>query len=265
MAAEPQPGEQVQGLRSLDEGFVPEILDPSLLDAKYLVSNRDAIAALRDLVFREGIFGGPSCGAVLVAAAREAKRMDARHDRRAAPRRRLEVPLGRHVRPRPRRDGSRSRGRRSTGGEPAGRERRATPGRRAPGLPATIVQALIDHARAEYPNEACGVIVGDRPAAEGGRALRWAPTRNEAASPYRYRVHPDDLLRLTIETDDADEVFWAIVHSHVRSPARAVAHGPRGRRSTRTRCTSSSRSRRTRRTRDRARRRCAPGGSWTAR
>ncbi len=75
VAAEPLPGEAVQGLRSLDEGFVPEILDPSVLHAKYLVSNRDAVAALRDLVFREGIFGGPSCGAVLVAAAREAKRM----------------------------------------------------------------------------------------------------------------------------------------------------------------------------------------------
>jgi len=75
VAAEPLPGENVQGLRSLDEGFVPEILDPSLLDAKYLVSNRDSIAALRDLVFREGIFAGPSCGAVLVAAAREARRM----------------------------------------------------------------------------------------------------------------------------------------------------------------------------------------------
>ena len=65
----------VQGLRSLDEGFIPEILDPSLIDAKYLVSNRDAIAALRELVFREGIFAGPSCGAVLVAAARVARRM----------------------------------------------------------------------------------------------------------------------------------------------------------------------------------------------
>jgi cysteine synthase len=75
VAAEPLPGEKVQGLRSLEDGFVPEILDPSLLDAKYLVSNRDSIAALRDLVFREGIFGGPSCGAVLVAAAREASRM----------------------------------------------------------------------------------------------------------------------------------------------------------------------------------------------
>jgi cysteine synthase len=75
VAAEPLPGELVQGLRSLDEGFIPEILDPSRIDAKYLVSNREAIAALRDLVFREGIFAGPSCGAVLVAAAREANRM----------------------------------------------------------------------------------------------------------------------------------------------------------------------------------------------
>src|SRR5215210_4628725 len=75
VAAEPLPGENVQGLRSLEEGFVPEILDPSLLDAKYLVSNRDSIAALRDLVAREGIFAGPSCGAVLVAAAREAQKM----------------------------------------------------------------------------------------------------------------------------------------------------------------------------------------------
>jgi len=76
VAAEPLPGENVQGLRSLDEGFVPEIFRPDLIDAKYLVSNRDAIAALRELVFREGIFAGPSCGAVLVAAAREAMTME---------------------------------------------------------------------------------------------------------------------------------------------------------------------------------------------
>jgi [CysO sulfur-carrier protein]-thiocarboxylate-dependent cysteine synthase len=75
VAAEPLPGEQVQGLRSLEDGFIPEIFEPDLIDSKYLVSNRDSIAALRDLVFKEGIFGGPSCGAVLVAAAREAKAM----------------------------------------------------------------------------------------------------------------------------------------------------------------------------------------------
>jgi proteasome lid subunit RPN8/RPN11 len=86
-------------------------------------------------------------------------------------------------------------------------------------LPARLTQALIDHARAEYPNEMCGVIVGDAYAAAGGEALRFEPARNEAASPLRYRVHPDDLLRLTIETDDADQVFWGIAHSHVRSPA----------------------------------------------
>ena len=76
VAAEPLPGEKVQGLRSLDEGFIPEIFEPALIDAKYLVSNRESIAALRELVFREGIFAGPSCGAVLVAAAREARTME---------------------------------------------------------------------------------------------------------------------------------------------------------------------------------------------
>ncbi len=76
VAAEPLPGELLSGLRSLDDGFVPEILDPSVLDAKYLVSNRDAVAALRDLVALEGVFAGPSSGAVLVAAAREAKRLE---------------------------------------------------------------------------------------------------------------------------------------------------------------------------------------------
>jgi proteasome lid subunit RPN8/RPN11 len=94
------------------------------------------------------------------------------------------------------------------------------PGPAAIELPADMVQALIDHARAEYPNEMCGVIVGDRPAADGGRALRWEPTRNRAASPLRYEIHPDDLLRLTIETEDAGHEFWAIVHSHTHSAPR---------------------------------------------
>jgi proteasome lid subunit RPN8/RPN11 len=83
-----------------------------------------------------------------------------------------------------------------------------------------MVQSLVDHARAEYPNEMCGVIVGDRPAAVGGVPLRWEPTRNQAASPLRYEIHPDDLLRLTIETENAGEEFWAIVHSHTHSPPR---------------------------------------------
>lgn len=86
-------------------------------------------------------------------------------------------------------------------------------------LTAEIRAALIGHARAEYPNEMCGLIIGDRPAGEGGRALRFEPTRNKAASPYRYEIDPGDLLRLTIATDEADEVFWGIVHSHTHTPA----------------------------------------------
>jgi [CysO sulfur-carrier protein]-S-L-cysteine hydrolase len=93
------------------------------------------------------------------------------------------------------------------------------PGPAAAAIPATMVQALIDQARAEVPNEACGLIVSDRSAAGGGHALRFEPTRNAAASPYRYEIHPDDLYRLTVATDDADEVFWGIVHSHTHTPA----------------------------------------------
>ena len=93
------------------------------------------------------------------------------------------------------------------------------PGPTVASLPATIREAIVAHARAEYPNEACGLIVGDRPVADGGRALRFEPTRNKAASPYRYEIDPQDLLRLTIATDDADEVFWGIVHSHTHTAA----------------------------------------------
>ena len=72
VAAEPLPGEAVQGLRSLDDGFVPEIFDPEVLDDRYVVSNREAIEAARELLAREGIFAGPSSGAILSVAARVA-------------------------------------------------------------------------------------------------------------------------------------------------------------------------------------------------
>lgn len=95
----------------------------------------------------------------------------------------------------------------------------AHPGPARTGIPAAIVQAIVDHAREGYPYEACGLIVGDRAAADGGRALRFEPTANAARSPYRYEIDPDDLYRLTVATDDADEVFWGIVHSHTHTPA----------------------------------------------
>ena len=86
-------------------------------------------------------------------------------------------------------------------------------------MPRAIADAIIDQARAEYPNEACGLVVGTASAADNGTPVRYEACRNKAASPYRYEIHPDDLLRITVATDDADEVFWAIVHSHVKSPA----------------------------------------------
>jgi proteasome lid subunit RPN8/RPN11 len=91
------------------------------------------------------------------------------------------------------------------------------PGPTSVRLPGVIADAILDHARAERPNEACGVVIGTAHAAEGGRPLRYEPCRNELASPTRYSVHPDDLLRLTIASEDV--AFWAIVHSHPGSSA----------------------------------------------
>ena len=97
---------------------------------------------------------------------------------------------------------------------------RSHPGPASASLPAEMVRQLLDHARREDPNEACGLILGSAAAADGGRALCFEPTRNAAASPYRYEIDSKDLLRLTIESDDRDEVFWAIVHSHTHTAAR---------------------------------------------
>jgi [CysO sulfur-carrier protein]-thiocarboxylate-dependent cysteine synthase len=76
VAAEPLPGEQVQGLRSLEEGFVPPVLDESLLDDRFLVSNRDALTGLRRLLREEGIFGGLSSGAAISVALRAARELE---------------------------------------------------------------------------------------------------------------------------------------------------------------------------------------------
>jgi [CysO sulfur-carrier protein]-thiocarboxylate-dependent cysteine synthase len=69
-AAEPLPGDPVMGLRSLADGYVPPILDVSRLDRKVLVSNEESVAALRELLDTEGIFGGVSAGAVVHVARR---------------------------------------------------------------------------------------------------------------------------------------------------------------------------------------------------
>jgi [CysO sulfur-carrier protein]-thiocarboxylate-dependent cysteine synthase len=76
VAAEPLPGDPVMGLRSLEDGYVPPVLDVSKLDRKLLVSNAEAAAAARALLDREGIFAGVSSGAVVHVARRIAEELD---------------------------------------------------------------------------------------------------------------------------------------------------------------------------------------------
>jgi cysteine synthase B len=76
VAAEPMQGEPVQGLRSLEDGFIPPIIDISLLDRKIFVTNEDAIVWTRKLLDEEGIFAGVSSGAIAKIAVRLAGEMD---------------------------------------------------------------------------------------------------------------------------------------------------------------------------------------------
>jgi len=75
-AAEPLQGDEVMGLRSLADGYVPPILDVTKLDRKILVANAEAVASLRLLLDAEGVFGGVSSGAVIHAARRLADELD---------------------------------------------------------------------------------------------------------------------------------------------------------------------------------------------
>jgi [CysO sulfur-carrier protein]-thiocarboxylate-dependent cysteine synthase len=76
VAAEPMQGEPVQGLRSLDDGFIPPIIDLSVLDRKIFVTNRDAVIWTRRLLDEEGVFAGVSSGAIASIAVRIASEMD---------------------------------------------------------------------------------------------------------------------------------------------------------------------------------------------
>ncbi|MDX6285776.1 MAG: [CysO sulfur-carrier protein]-thiocarboxylate-dependent cysteine synthase [Frankiales bacterium] len=81
VAAEPRYGELVYGLRNIDEGFVPELYDEALIDARFSVGGRDAVRRTRELVEAEGIFAGISTGAILHAALAQADRAVAAGER----------------------------------------------------------------------------------------------------------------------------------------------------------------------------------------
>jgi [CysO sulfur-carrier protein]-thiocarboxylate-dependent cysteine synthase len=76
VAAEPMQGEPVQGLRSLEDGFIPPIIDLALLDRKIFVTNTDAIVWTRKLLEEEGVFAGVSSGAIARVAVRIAGELD---------------------------------------------------------------------------------------------------------------------------------------------------------------------------------------------
>ena len=105
VAAEPRYGELVYGLRNIDEGFVPELYDASVLTARFSVGPRDAVRRTRQLVEEEGIFAGISTGAILHAAlacrGEGGEGRAARRHRVRGRRRRLEVPVDRRVRRHP--------------------------------------------------------------------------------------------------------------------------------------------------------------------
>jgi [CysO sulfur-carrier protein]-S-L-cysteine hydrolase len=83
-------------------------------------------------------------------------------------------------------------------------------------LPPVLARAMLDHARAELPNEACGLVSG---VLLTGLAVGFHPARNGDRSPLRYAVHPDDLLRIILEIEAAGDDLLGIFHSHTHTPA----------------------------------------------
>ena len=86
-------------------------------------------------------------------------------------------------------------------------------------ISADLLQELIDWAREGYPNEAGGIVSADRSAAERGRPAAYHRLTNADASPWRYRIDPQEQFDAMLRIDDAGEVVWGVFHSHVASPA----------------------------------------------
>jgi cysteine synthase B len=76
IASAPHPGDAVQGLRALEDGFIPEVLDESLLDGKIVVDSASSFAMAKDLTQKEGIFVGVSAGSVVKAALKASERVE---------------------------------------------------------------------------------------------------------------------------------------------------------------------------------------------
>ena len=79
----------------------------------------------------------------------------------------------------------------------------------------SLLDEIVAHARADVPNECCGMIAG-----RNGEATRVYRARNAEGSPFRYVIHPQDQFRITMEIEDRGEEIAAIYHSHTKSPAQ---------------------------------------------
>ncbi len=96
-------------------------------------------------------------------------------------------------------------------------------------IPRALADRMLAHARAEVPNEACGLLSGSL---VEGTTTAYHPARNADASPYVYTVHPEDLVRIVFGIEDAGEDLVGIFHSHTHTPAvpsptdRRQAHYP---------------------------------------
>ena len=204
VAAEPMQGEMVHGLRSLDDGFIPPIIDiaPARPQDHGLQPRRDRLdaqAARRGGRLRRRLLRRDR-------PHRRAHRRGARRRQRRLPdpRRRLEVPLLRRLHQTDRRD----------------RQSRLDGLVVGPRLaaPMRISQALADeivaHAREDLPNECCGMVGGG-----DGEARTVYRAENAEASPLRYSIDAKEQFRLMRAIEEAGEELVAIYHSHTKSAA----------------------------------------------
>ena len=102
------------------------------------------------------------------------------------------------------------------GGTDAGVIRPSPPFASTVHLPAALAERMLEHARAELPNEACGLVGG---VVATGRATSFHAARNGHASSLRYDVQPEDLVRIMFAIESAGEQLLAVFHSHTGSPA----------------------------------------------
>lgn len=83
-------------------------------------------------------------------------------------------------------------------------------------IPGAVADEMLAHARAEVPNEACGLLSGSL---SDGIVSAYHPARNADASPFVYTVHSEDLVRIVFGIEDAGQDLVAIFHSHTHTPA----------------------------------------------